>query len=171
MKQLRCGLLLSALTLTVVAVAGCAHVREASKTKHEIVAYAVVAPPGDTVTTFNITNTAAGNQLVEIHVTAPGTNEPGFWAGLTAPRPHVYRVFHEAWYDSSSGGGTFLFTDPTASTLSFSHTNQTALGGSRATSIGQIQSVITTNAVSAIGASGTAVGNVIGAAASAAAGK
>ncbi len=155
---------LLALGALALATAGCAHGREHSQTKHELSAYAVVAPPGDTVTTFNVTNTAAGNELVQVNVTSPGTSPAGFWAGLTAPGPKVYRVFHEVWEDTSSGGGTFLLTDPQASALTFNHTNQSALGGSRASSIGEIQSTISTNAVQAIGAGGTAVGNVIKAA-------
>ena len=76
----------------------------------------------------------------------------------------MYTDFAESWSDTSSGGGTFVFADPTASAVHFGHTNQTALGGSRGTDIGAIQSVITTNAVNAITAGGSAVGNVIGAA-------
>lgn len=167
MKQLRCGIALTLAALAITAGSGCVHVKEKSQTKHEVSAFAVVAPPGDTVTTFDVTNTASGNQLVEVSVTSPGTNQTGFWAGLTAPGPKVYRVFHETWLDTSAGGGTFVFSDPAAAGLNFGHTNQTGLGGSRSTSIGQIQSTTTTNDVAAI----TAAGNVIGAAASKAAGK
>ena len=171
MKHLRCGIALSLAALAITAGSGCVYVKEKSHTGHEVSAFAVVAPPGDTVTSFEVTNTASGNQLVEVNVTAPGTNQPGFWAGLTAPGPKVYRVFHETWLDASAGGGTFVFSDPAAAGLNFGHTNQTALGGSRSTSIGQIQSTTTTNDVAAITAAGAAAGNVIGAAASKAAGK
>ena len=50
-------------------------------------------------------------------------------------------------------------------------TNQAALGGAHSFTVGNVSATITTNAVAAINAGGTAVGNVIGAAASAAAGK
>jgi hypothetical protein len=140
-----------------------------SATQHEIAHRTVVAPPGWTVASLKFTNSPAGNALEAVFITAPGTNNSGFWASLVAPRPHVFTDYDEIWSDDSSGGGTFLFTDPAASQLEFDHTNQSALGGGRQTKAGSITSTITTNAVSAITAGGSAVGNVIGAAANAAA--
>ena len=170
MKTKLIALNLSLAALAIGALSGCAHVRENSTTQHSIVDRAVVTPPGWTVTHIVVTNSGAGNSLGTIAVTAPGTNQYGFWASLTAPRPHVYTDFAETWRDTSSGGGTFVFTDPQASQATFTHSNQAALGGSRSTVIGSISSTITSNAVSAITASGGAVGNVIGAAAKAASG-
>jgi hypothetical protein len=162
------------LLLTSVAIAGmavvltaCAHVREYSRTEHHAIAKAIATPPGWTVSQALVTNTATGNQVSYLVTTAPGTNQTGFLANLFAPRPRVFTSFEETWWDRSAGGGTFVFTDPSAQELMFTHTNQTALGGNRLVSIGMISSTVTTNDVAAIGAAGTAVGNVVGAAASA----
>ncbi len=160
---LRSGGVLAAVTLLGLAT-GCAHAREKSATRHVLVHRAVVAPPGWTVTGINLTNSAAANGWVDFSVVAPGTNAVGWFASLLGARLRVYTDFAETWSDTSAGGGTFVFTDPTASAVHFGHTNQTALGGSRGTDIGSIQSVITTNAVNAITAGGSAVGSVIGAA-------
>ena len=160
---LRNGGVLAAAALLGLAT-GCAHAREKSATRHVLVHRAVVAPPGWTVTGINLTNSAAANGWGNFSVVAPGTNAAGWFASLLGARPRVYTDFAESWSDTSSGGGTFVFTDPTASAVHFGHTNQTALGGSRGTDIGSIQSVITTNAVNAITAGGSAVGSVIGAA-------
>ena len=165
------SLALAAFAAVDLTATGCAHAREKSATRHKVEHHAVVAPPGWTVAAMDITNSATGNALGQQIITAPGTNQPGWFASLFAPRPRVFTDYEEIWDDNSSGGGTFIFTDPSASALHFGHTNQTALGGSRGTDIGQIQSVITTNAVQAITAGGSAIGRVIGAAASAAAGK
>jgi hypothetical protein len=150
----------------------CAHVREASDTKHKLKHRAAAVPPGWSVVTVQLTNTATGNAVTAFSLIAPSglTNQPTFWAALTAPRPKIFTDFEETWEDRNAGGGTFLLTDPTASSLAFSHTNQSALGGGRSTSIGQIQSVITTNAVALVGAAGDAAGKVIGAGANALAG-
>lgn len=162
---------ITALTLCAAWLAtGCAHMGVASKTQHRLTHSSIAVPPGWTVVEASLTNSATGNQITQFEVSGPGTNAGGFFANLTAPRPHVYRDFTETWTDTSKGGGTFVFTDPSASALNFSHTNQTALGGGRSTSVGQVQSVITTNAVQAIGAVGSAAGNVIGAAVKAASG-
>lgn len=150
---------------------GCAHVAESSRTTHAVKHRAVALPPGWAATAAEITNTAAGNVVTPVTILAPGTNNAGFWASLVAPRPHVYVDWQETWLDRSWGGGTFAFTDPQASQAVFAHTNQAALGGGRSTSIGAISSTITTNAVQAITAGGTAAGDVIGATVKAAAGK
>ena len=170
MNKFFAALLIGAATLAIVTT-GCAHARVNSGTKHEVAHYTVALPPGWTVADEHIADSPTANALDPVAITAPGTNAGGFWASLVAPRPHVYRDFYETWSDTSAGGGTFVFTDPAASQLEFDHTNQSALGGGRVTKAGTITSTITTNAVSAITAGGSAVGNVIGAAASAAAGK
>lgn len=162
-------LAVTALAVTITST-GCAHAGDKSRSKHEVKAYGEVVPPGWTLAKPNVTNTANGNQVTDYTVVPPnGTNDPGFWTDLVA-RPHSFLAFHETWTDESSGGGTFLLTDPTASSLSFSRTNQTALGGSHSASVGQIQSVITTNAVNMVTAAGSAVGNVVGTAISASTG-
>jgi hypothetical protein len=160
----------AALLATVLVTSGCAHARDGSKTFHTINAYGAAVPPGWTVVKPDITNTPSGNQVTDFSVIAPsGTNTSGFWSGLVN-RPKTFLAYRETWEDKSSGGGTFVFTDPQASQLSFTKTNQSGLGGSRSVTIGSIQSTITTNAVAAITSAGSAVGNVIGAAAKAASG-
>jgi len=78
-------------------------------------------------------------------------------------------VRRESWRDSEQGGGQFVLTDPAAGQLFASHTNQSALGGGSAFSAGTVTITVDSNAAPIIGAAGTAVGNVIGAAAKAAA--
>lgn len=158
-----------------LAATGCAHARVNSKTEHKIVHHAAILPPGWTLADATVSNSPEANAFLPQAITSPasfaGTNASGFFANLDAPRPRTFVDYEETWTDTSAGGGTFVFTDPAASQLEFDHTNQSALGGGRVTRAGSITSTITTNAVSAITAGGTAVGNVIGAAASAAAGK
>ena len=71
----------------------------------------------------------------------------------------------ETWSDSEQGGGEFLFTDPTAGQLFASHTNQSALGGGSVFSAGTVTITVDSNTAPIVGAAGTAVGNIIGAAA------
>jgi hypothetical protein len=78
-------------------------------------------------------------------------------------------VYRETWRDSEQGGGEFFFTDPAAGQLFASHTNQTALGGGSVFSAGTVTIAVDTNTASIMGATGTAAGNIIGAAAKAAA--
>lgn len=74
-------------------------------------------------------------------------------------------IRRETWRDSEQGGGQFVFTDPSAAQLFASHTNQAALGGGSVFSAGAVAVVVDTNTSAIVGATGTAVGNVIGAAA------
>lgn len=74
-------------------------------------------------------------------------------------------VEREEWRDAESGGGIFVFADPNVQAMAAIHTNQTALGGGSAFSAGSLSVVVDSNLVPAITATGTAVGNVIGAAA------
>jgi hypothetical protein len=67
--------------------------------------------------------------------------------------------------DSEGGGGLFLFSDPAVQSMLALHTNQSALGGGSAFSAGAVTITVDTNTAPIIGAAGTAVGNVIGAAA------
>lgn len=73
-------------------------------------------------------------------------------------------IRHEQWRDAEGGGGIFVFTDPKVSAMLAVHTNQAAIGGGSLFSAGSITIVVDTNIVPAITASGTAVGNIIGAA-------
>ena len=73
----------------------------------------------------------------------------------------------ETWRDSEQGGGEFFFTDPAAGQLFASHTNQSALGGGSVFSAGTVTISVDSNTAPIIGATGTAVGNIIGAAAKA----
>ena len=72
-------------------------------------------------------------------------------------------VCRESWRDCESGGGFFLFADPNVQAMTAIHTNQTALGGGSAFAAGSLAVVVDSNLVPAITASGTAVGNIIGA--------
>jgi hypothetical protein len=74
-------------------------------------------------------------------------------------------VHRETWRDAEQGGGQFFFTDPAAGQLFASHTNQSALGGGSVFSAGTVTITVDTNTAAIVGATGTAVGNVIGAAA------
>ena len=70
----------------------------------------------------------------------------------------------ESWSDTERGGGVFLFTDPSAFGLMVVHTNQGAIGGGSYFSAGSLETHVDTNTGAIITASGTAVGNVVGAA-------
>jgi hypothetical protein len=74
-------------------------------------------------------------------------------------------LHRETWRDAEMGGGEFLLTDPAAGQLFASHTNQSALGGGSVFGAGTITIAVDSNTASILGATGTAVGNVIGAAA------
>ena len=74
----------------------------------------------------------------------------------------------ETWRDSEQGGGEFVFTDPAAGQLFAAHTNQSALGGGSVFSAGTVTITVDSNTAPIVGATGTAVGNIIGAAAKAA---
>jgi hypothetical protein len=86
---------------------------------------------------------------------------------------HTMEVFHdradgllsrEEWRDSEGGGGFFLFADPNVQAMTANHTNQCALGGGSAFAAGSFTVLVDSNLVPAIAATGTAAGNIIGAA-------
>lgn len=77
------------------------------------------------------------------------------------PTTNAPLLSHEIWSDENHGGGSALFADPKASELTTRHVNQTALGGGRNFSLGNIESTVSTNGLKAAGEAG---GNVIGAA-------
>jgi len=103
---------------------------------------------------------------------------------LSCAMPHrAARVTHElrtyqgrsdglisiaTWTDSEKGGGVFLLTDPEVQTLSVIHTNQTALGGGSIITAGPMSLKVDPQTGAIIAATGTAVGNVVGAAVKAA---
>lgn len=70
----------------------------------------------------------------------------------------------ETWRDSERGGGVFFCTDPKVQSFAASHTNQTALGGGSVLNTGPMELTVDPQTGAIIGATGTAVGNVIGAA-------
>ncbi len=156
------------LAFVIFTFTGCAHFDKKGETAHVVKKYAAALPPGWSVTypvgTLDLPATETASSVT---FTAPGSNAPSFWA----PRPRIFLASKEAWIDYSRGGGTFLFTDPNASQVASGVVNQGALGGTHNFTVGNISSTITTNAVNAITAGGTAVGNVVGAALSKAAGK
>lgn len=70
----------------------------------------------------------------------------------------------ETWRDSEHGGGWFVLTDPNVQALTATHTNQAALGGGSVFSAGPMGVTVDPQAGAIIGATGSAVGNIIGAA-------
>ena len=168
-NKIRCLLFVTCL-LPLITLLGCAHASKVGKARHETFTYGVVAPPNwkTIVPTGQYVMPLDASFAYADYSFAGETNTP---SGLFANRPHVFLARHEIWEDYSAGGGTFLFTDPNASQIASSVSNQAALAGSHAFTVGSITSTVTTNDVGAINAVGSAAGNVIGAAAKAAAGK
>ena len=78
-------------------------------------------------------------------------------------------IRRESWRDSEGGGGFFFFADPNVQAMTATHTNQCALGGGSAFAAGSFAILVDSNLVPAMAATGTAAGNVIGAAVKAAA--
>ena len=74
-------------------------------------------------------------------------------------------ICRETWRDAEQGGGEFMLTDPAAGQLFACHTNQSALGGGSVFSAGTVTITVDTNTAPILGAAGTAVGNIVGAAA------
>jgi hypothetical protein len=77
-------------------------------------------------------------------------------------------IARETWLDKDSGGALFLFTDPDSQGMCIWHANQPALGGGTRFMMAPFTLVVDSNLVPAITAGGTAVGNIVGAAAKAA---
>jgi hypothetical protein len=73
-------------------------------------------------------------------------------------------ISRDIWKDAAFTRGIYLFTDPTLQTISVLHTNHTALGGSSQFVAGNFSVIVDSNLVPAISATGTAAGNIIGAA-------
>jgi hypothetical protein len=74
-------------------------------------------------------------------------------------------VCRETWRDTEGGGGIFFCADPNVQNMFAAHTNQSALGGGSVFSAGTVTITVDTNTAAVIGSAGTAVGNIIGAAA------
>lgn len=72
-------------------------------------------------------------------------------------------VMVEYWTDRSAGGGMLFFADPTLNNVTIVHTNS-ALHTGGAVSIGSATVIMDPNTANVIGAAGTAVGNIVGAA-------
>jgi len=149
---------------------GCAHFSKTSTTTHELVKYGAAVPPD-----WRVVAPVGGLSLpggeTNAYTEFAFTGETNTGAGWLANGPRIFVAYRETWTDRSRGGGTFLFTDPAASQVASAVTNQAALGGAHSFTVGNVSATNTTNAVAAINGGGTAVGNAIGAAASAAAGK
>jgi hypothetical protein len=77
-------------------------------------------------------------------------------------------ISREEWRDKDSGGALFLFVDPASQGMCIRHTNQLALGGGSWMVMAPFSAIVDSNLVPAIAATGTAAGNVIGAAVKAA---
>jgi hypothetical protein len=67
------------------------------------------------------------------------------------------------WSDVAFTRGWYFLTDPSATALSGTHTNMPELGGSSTIEVGSPKIVVDPQTGAIIGATGTAVGNVIGA--------
>ena len=146
---------------------GCASFNKSSLATHSKTLYGVAVPPGwhVVVPTQQLTLPLSETFNFADYLTPDGTNGNfGYWA----KGPKIFVASRETWTDKAKGGGTFVFTDPAASQVSSVVTDQTALGGAHNFGVGSVSSTISSNAVQAIAAGGTAVGNIIGAAASAA---
>jgi len=65
--------------------------------------------------------------------------------------------------DAAFGRGVYVFTDPTMNGIAAWHTNMIDIGGCSHFSAGAVTVTVDTNLVPAIGAAGTAAGNIIGA--------
>jgi hypothetical protein len=75
----------------------------------------------------------------------------------------VYRK--QIWRDDAFTRGIYFFADPALAKVNAWHTNQGALGGCSHFSAGTVEIHVDTNTAPIVGAAGTAVGNIIGAAA------
>jgi len=74
-------------------------------------------------------------------------------------------IYRETWKDSEGGGGVFFCADPNVQNMFAAHTNQSNLGGGSVFSAGTVTITVDTNTAAIVGSAGTAVGNIIGAAA------
>jgi hypothetical protein len=67
-------------------------------------------------------------------------------------------TLREEWTDSHRAGGRGLFADPKATGIETIRSNQSSLGGGSTFRVGQIESSVSTNGISA---AGNAIGNVV----------
>ena len=74
-------------------------------------------------------------------------------------------ILRETWQDKEGGGGFFLFADPNVQGMTALHTNQSALGGGSVFTAGSLTVILDTNTAAVVAAGGTAIGNIVGAAA------
>lgn len=73
-------------------------------------------------------------------------------------------IGREVWRSDSISRGLYFFDDPSGASLCFWQSNPPALGGGSRFMAGNIGITVDSNLVPAITATGTAVGNVVGAA-------
>ena len=137
-----------------------------SDSVHTIVRYGAIVPAGWVATVPNQSLTLPlqetfDNKECSAAAAAPTNAAYGFWS----KGPITFVASKEEWRDSSKGGGTFVLTDPKASQVSSVALNQSAIGGSHNFGVGDVSSTISSNAVATISAGGTAIGNIISAAA------
>jgi len=176
------------LIIPLTLAAGCAHFTKTATARHELVKYGAAVPPDWRVivpvnglalpgaetngyTEFAFTGeTKAGTNVNTSTGAVSSAAGAAALPGWLVNRPRVFVAYRETWTDHSRGGGTFLFTDPAASQLQSGVTNQTALGGAHAFTVGNVGSTITTNSVAALNSVGASVGNIVGTALSAATG-
>jgi hypothetical protein len=79
-------------------------------------------------------------------------------------------IREDIYIDIESGGGWFVLTESNVQMLTATHTNQTALGGGSYIATGPLTIRVDPQTSQIIEATGTAAGNIIGAAAKTAAG-
>lgn len=79
-------------------------------------------------------------------------------------KPCAVLTCHEIWKDEWTGGGSAVLSDPKASEIVRTHTNQSALGGSASLSIGAFQSEVSTNGITAVGNASSQIIQGVGAA-------
>lgn len=155
--------------LALATFTGCAHVSKKSSTTHERIRYGAAVPPDWKVvvpeSAMNLPADETNGYRDFSFIGETNTDHSIF-----GNHPKIFVAERETWTDVSRGGGTFVFTDPQASQINSSVNNQAALAGGHSFAVGTVSSTITTNAVAAINSAGSAVGNVIGAAAKAASG-
>jgi len=169
-KRLSILLLATIGTAAALLLAGCAHASKRSVSSHSIERYAAAVPPDwRVIVPEGQLNLPADetNGYADFAFDGETNTDTGFFG----PRPRIFLAYRETWTDVSLGVGTFLFTDPQASQVNSQVSNQSALAGGHTFGVGSVSSTITTNSVTAIGATGGAIGNVIGEAAKAIAGK
>lgn len=107
---------------------------------------------------------AAG--CVSVHKKTTSTETIRDYTCVTNKAGDIVRVVthEEVRQDVYRDGGVTAFADPKVSILRTRHENQSKLGGGSQVNIAEISASVSTNTAPIIGAGGTALGNIIGAA-------